>query len=1112
MSGFSRRYTFWIGVAALALSAGWNVSPVAQSPSQGFGEPRRSSPEQQASVGGTPRPADDIDAAVLKAFQWRSIGPLRGGRSIAVSGVKGRPKEAYFGATGGGLWKTTDGGVNWSPVTDGQIKSASVGAVAVSESNPDIVFIGMGESCIRGNIMPGDGVYKSTDAGKTWTHVGFSDSDAISKIRIHPTNPNIVFVAGFGKYGAPSDERGVFKTTDGGKSWKKVLFKDNKTGAADVAIDRRNPNVMFAGLWEAYRLEYQMSSGGPGSGLYKSTDGGETWREITRNQGLPPGLVGKISIGISGADSNRVYALIENENGGLFSSDDAGATWKLANAGRNIRQRAFYYTHVFADPNTKDTVYMLNTSLFRSTDGGKTLANIGNGTHGDHHDFWIDPDDSEHVMDANDGGGAISYNVSNAQRSWSDQDFPTAQMYHVITTKHAPYHVCGAQQDNSTLCVGSNTTFGRGGGGGGGRGNVVDPYQAGGGEPGYIAPDPRDPDVFYSGANNGTFLTRLNRRTGEVREVGPYPRFFSGEPASALVERWQWTYPIIFSPVDPNVLYTSSQHVWRTTNGGQTWDRISGDLTRHDPKTMTESGGPITHDMNSPEVYATVFSLAPGRTDVDVLWAGSDDGVVSVTHDGGKTWANVTPRDMPELGRVSQIDASPFDAGTAYVAVRKPLLNDFSPYIFRTHDFGRTWTKIVNGIPAKDYTHVVRADPVRRGMLYAGTQHGFYVSMDDGDHWRSLSLNLPDTPIHDIWVEGNDIAITAHGRSFYILDDVGPLRQYGNEVTSAADTYLFKPTDAIRSATSSTITYWLKKAPQKMTLDILDGKGQVVRSINGAVPPAEGRGGRGRGDQQDGRGGRSGPQGARSDTGAGAAAGEPGVAAEAGEQDEGGGRGRPPTANMSPGVQRFTWDLQSQPVVSFPGMVLWGATTNGPTVLPGTYQARLTVDGRTLTQSFAVKKHPWRNVSDADLQEQFDLASQIRDKVNEANNAIIQIRRIKRELADRVDKSKSADVKAIADELRKELTAVEEDVYQVRNQSNQDPLNFPIKTNNRLASLLRAVTTGDGKPVGNAVPIFNDLKAELKTETDRLQRTLTTYLPRFNQLAQRLGIEQISEK
>src|SRR5262245_24875376 len=1067
-----KRISFWI-FGLILMTAGWMFGASAQQPAPAA-------------------PAVDpaSEAAFFSSYRWRSIGPDRGGRSIAVSGVKGRPREAYFGATGGGLWKTTNGGGSWTPVTDGQIKSASVGAVAVSESNPDTVYIGMGESCIRGNIMPGDGVYKSTDAGKTWAHVGFGDSDAIAKIRIHPTNPDIVFVASFGKYSTTSDERGVFKTTDGGKTWKKVLFKDNKTGASDISIDRRNPNVMYAGLWEAYRIEYQMSSGGPASGFYKSTDGGETWREITRNPGLPSGLFGKLSVAVSGDDSNRVYALIENDNGGLYSSDDSGATWKLANAGRNIRQRAFYYTHVFADPNNKDTVYMLNTSAFRSIDGGKTLTNIGQGTHGDHHDMWIDPDDSLHVIDGNDGGGAITYNIAATPPVWSGQEFATAQMYHVITTKHAPYHVCGAQQDNSTLCVASNTTFGRGGGGGG-RGNVVPPYEAGGGEPGYIAPDPRDPWVFYSGANNGSFLGRLDRRAGEEREVGPYPRFFSGEPSSALIERWQWTYPIVFSPVDPNILYTSSQRVWKTTNGGQTWDKISPDLTRHDPKTMTESGGPITHDMNSPEVYATVFSLAPGKTDVNVIWTGSDDGVVSVTRDGGKTWATVTPPGMPELGRVSQIDASSFDAGTAYMAVKRPLLNDRSPYLFRTRDYGRTWTKIVNGIAANDYTHVVREDPVRRGMLYAGTQHGVYLSMDDGDHWRSLSLNLPDVPIHDIWVEGNDIAITAHGRSFYILDDVGPLRQYGNEVTSAADVFLFKPTDAIRSATNSTITYWLKKAPQKMTLDILDGRGQVVRSVDGAVPPAERAGGAGRAGEA-GRAGVAGQQAAaapRTDTSAGAAAGEQGAAAEAGNEEEGGGRGRPVTANMSAGVQRFSWNLQSQPVVSFPGMVLWGATQNGPTVLPGSYQARLTVDGKTFTQPFTVKKHPWRDVSDADMQAQYEMASRIRDKVNEANNAVINIRRIKRELADRVDKSKNADVKAIAEELQKELTAVEEDVYQVRNQSNQDPLNFPIKTNNRLASLLRVVQAGDGKPLGNVEPIFNDLQAELKAETDRLQRT-----------------------
>jgi photosystem II stability/assembly factor-like uncharacterized protein len=1095
MIPLSRVRSFLVCAAILALSAGWDVAA------------RRTLAAQ------TPSADAMLDAAMVSAFKWRSVGPDRGGRSIAVSGVKGRPREAYFGAAGGGLWKTTDSGAKWTPVTDGLITSSSVGAVAVSESNPDIVYIGMGEACIRGNIMAGDGVYKSTDAGKTWTNVGFHDSDAISKIRIHPTNPDIVFVADFGRYGKDNDERGVFKTVDGGKSWKKVLFRNAKTGAVDVAIDRKNPSVIYAALWEAYRVEYQMSSGGPGSGFFKSTDGGETWKEITRNPGLPAGMIGKIGIALSAADSNRVYALVENENGGLLVSDDAGATWKMVNTGRNIRQRAFYYTHVFADHQNKDIVYALNTSAFRSVDGGKTFQNIGNGTHGDHHDIWIDPDDPQHVVLGNDGGGAITFNVAaGTQRTWSDQDFPTEQFYHVITTKHVPYHVCGAQQDNSTLCVPStNGIAGRGGQ------RTVEPfYPVGGNEDGYIAPDPKDADVFFSGSNNGSFITRLNRRTGELREVNPYPRFFSGENSASVIERWQWTFPIIFSPVDPNILYTSSQHVWKTTNQGQTWEKISDDLTRHDPKTMQDSGGPITHDMNSPEIYATVFSLAPGKTDVNIIWAGSDDGLVHLTRDGGKNWRNITPKDMPDFGRVSQIDASSSDPATAYIAVKKPLLEDFSPYIFRTHDFGRTWTKIVTGLPANDVTHVVREDPTRRGLLYAGTQHGFYVSLDDGDHWQPLKNGLPDTPVHDIWVEGSDVAIATHGRGFYILDDVAPLRQYGAVVTSATTAYLFKPADATRSVYPAKVTYWLKKMPQKMTLEILDAGGQVVRTFNGA-PPNEGRGRAG----GPGRAGGSGAAGVPGTTAAPGTAPAPGGAAAtttadaeppATDDEEGGGRGRVPTGPTAVGMQHFTWDLQYAPVTPFQGMVLWGATTNGPLALPGTYQAKLTVDGETLTQPITVKKHPLYTISDEDMRAQFELASRIRDKVNEANNAIIQIRRIKTQLKERTDKTNSADAKAIAEQFTKELSAVEEDVYQVRNQSNQDPLNFPIKTNNRLASLLRVVNTGEGRPIGNAEPIFEDLQKELKAETDRLQRALSTYLPRFNTLAQRIGIEPISEK
>ena len=792
-----------------------------------------------------------IDPALLSTYRWRSIGPNRGGRSIAVAGVKGRPREAYFGAVGGGLWKTVDAGNSWSPVTDGLITSSSVGAVAVSDSNPDVLYIGMGESCIRGNILPGDGVYKSNDAGRTWAKIGFANSDAISRIRIHPTNHDIVYVASFGRYGVPSDERGVFKSVDGGKTWKRTLFRDNKTGAVDLSIDRRNPNVIYAALWEAYRIEYQMSSGGPGSGLFKSTDGGDTWTELTRNAGLPAGVVGRIGVSVSGADSNRVYALVENENGGLFVSDDAGTSWKLMNAARSIRQRAFYYTHVTADTANKDTVYLLNTSAFRSTDGGKTLTTIGQGTHGDHHDLWVDPDDPEHVVDGNDGGGAITYNVSSRTRTWSDQDFPTAQFYHVVTTAHVPFHVCGAQQDNSTLCVPSNTGIG------GGRVPPVAPYEAGGGEPGYIAPSPTDPDVFFAGSNNGTFLTRLNRRTGELKEVGAYPRFFSGEPSKDVKERWQWTYPIVFSYVDPNVLYTTSQRVWRSTTGGDTWEAISADLSRHDPKTMLESGGPITYDMNSPEIYGTVFSLAPGKKDINILWAGSDDGLIHITRDHGKTWTNVTPPDMPDLGRVSQIDGSSFDNGTAYVAVKKMLLGDVAPYIFRTRDYGKTWTKVVTGIAASDYVHVIREDTARKGLLYAGTQHGAYVSFDDGDTWMPFKNGLPDTPVSDLWVEDNALAIATHGRSFYVMDNLATLRQFG--LAPLTEVKLFGPAPTIRGQERATIDYYLKAQPKSLTLEFVDAKGQVVRAFTGQPPRPTGQGGAtGGGEPEGGFGG--GPQ------------------------------------------------------------------------------------------------------------------------------------------------------------------------------------------------------------------------------------------------------------
>jgi len=1049
-----------LGAALVLMLAGGAALPVSVARTEAQGAP-------------TPMP----DPAVLGTFKWRSIGPERGGRSLTVSGVKGQPNVGYFGATGGGLWKTNDKGVTWAPVTDGQITSSSVGAVAVSETNPDEVFIGTGEACIRGNIQPGDGVYRSMDAGK---------------IRIHPTNPDIVFVAVFGKYSAPNDERGIYKSTDAGKTWRRVLFRDDKTAGVDLWIDRNHPDVMFAAMWEAFRLEYTMSSGGPGSGLFKSTDGGEHWTEITRNPGLPQsGPDGKIGVTVSGADSNRVYALVENEHGGVFRSDDAGATWKLTFDGRNLRQRAFYYTHITADPHNKDLVYAQDVGTFRSTDGGATFNSYAGS---DSHDFWIDPDDSNHAMYANDGGGQITYNALGTPVTWSNRNYATGQFYHVITTKHVPYHVCGAQQDSSTICVpsntGLNTGFGRGGrgggGGAGGRGGpAADPlantYGAGGAEPGYIATDPKDPDVFFSGGNNGSFLERLNRRTGETREVGPYPREFSGEPSSALVERIQWTFPIIFSPVDPHVLYTGTQHVWKTTDQGETWTRISPDLSRHDPKTMGDSGGPITHDMNSPEVYATVFAIGPSKKDVNVLWAGTDDGYVQVTRDGGKTWKNVTPKDMPDLGRVSIIDASAFDAGTAYVAVKKPLLDDYAPYLFRTHDYGATWTKIVTGIRADDYTHAIREDPNRRGLLYAGTQHGFYISYDDGDHWQSLSLNLPDVQVCDIAVEANDLVISTHGRGFYILDRVGPLRQYTAQVLSS-QAYLFKPDAAIRSAGGGLIQYLLRQPAKALKVEVVDAKGTVVETFDGS----------------------SGGQNADANLAAGGRGGRGGGGR--------GGGGFTPSASMSTGLNSVTWNLRYPNAVSFPGMILWGGGVTGPAAPPGTYTIRMTVDGQTQTQPLVVKRHPLYSATDADLQAQFDLAIQIRDKVSEANQAVIDIRNMKQQIADRLSKSTDPKLKAAGDKLTTNLSAVEADIYQVKNQSGQDPLNFPIKTNNRLASLLSMVGNGDGKPTTNAPIIFQDLSKELKAETDRLEETLLGDLAVFNTEVKRLGLDPVVRK
>jgi photosystem II stability/assembly factor-like uncharacterized protein len=999
--------------------------------------------QAQAAVQAPAADGARIDTALLSGLRWRNIGPNRGGRSIAVAGSAARPLEYYFGATGGGVWKTTDAGTTWRPAGDEHLKSSSVGAVAVAESQPDIVWAGMGEVQLRGNVIQGEGVYKSTDAGKTWTHMGLADTQAIGRIRIHPARPDTVYVAALGHTYGPNKERGVFRTTDGGATWKHVLYRNERSGAVDLCLDPSNPSILYATLWEVFRTPHSLSSGGPGSGLFKSVDGGDTWTELTHNPGLPQGVIGKIGVAPAPGGSGRVFAIVEAENGGIFMSDDGGGNWTKVNDERRFRQRAFYYTRIYADPHDRNVVYVLNTGFYRSADAGKTWRTI-RVPHGDNHDLWIAANEPRRMINGNDGGANVSFNGG---ETWTDQDYPTAQMYHVTTTAHVPYHVCGAQQDNSTACVpvdGNGSAF----------------YDVGGGESGYIASDPRNPDVFFAGSYGG-LLTRYDRRTGATRTVTIWPENPMGHSSKDIRERFQWTFPIVFSPTEPGVLFAASQHLWRTTTEGQSWERVSPDLTRADPSTMGPSGGPITLDQTGVETYATVFTVAPSPREAGTIWTGSDDGVVSVTRDGGRNWARVTPPDLPEFARISLIDASLHAPGTAYVAANRYQRGDRAPYFYRTEDYGRTWKKIVTGIPAGDFARAIREDRERQGLLYAGTEHGFHVSFDNGEHWQALRLNLPVTPVHDIAVTATDVVIATHGRSFFVLESVGVLRQLSPSI-AAAPVHLFTPQAVVRSVSrGAAIDYYLRDGVEKATLEILDVAGRVVRTFTGTPEPAK----------------------------------KPEAAPVEDEP-----RQAEPAVGVKKGMNRFVWDMRHEGPSTFPKMILWAAATRGPRALPGSYSVRLTVGGTVQTQPFQVLPHPLLRVSPDDLREQFRLAAEIRDRVTQANNAVIRIRDLKAQIADRQERAKQPKVTAAAEPLTAALTAVEGEIYQYRNQSSQDPLNYPIKLNNKLAALMGVVDNGDGRPTEQSYAVFKDLSARLDAELARLDALTKTELAAFNKL------------
>ena len=1020
-----------------------------------------------------------LDPALYKAMEWRSIGPYRGGRVTAVAGIPDQPLVYYFGATGGGVWKTEDAGLSWKCVSDGFFRTGSVGAIAVSEWDPNVVYVGMGEAPIRGNVSHGDGMYKSTDSGKTWKHVGLEATSQISRVRIHPRNPDLVYVAALGHIYGPNEERGVFRTSDGGKTWQKILFRDNKTGAIDLIIDPSNLRIIYAALWEAHRTPWGLSSGGPGSGIFKSTDGGDTWLEISRRQGLPQGVLGKIGVCVSPAQPGRVWANVEAEDGGVFRSDDGGETWQKVNEDRRLRQRAWYYSRIYADPVDPHTVYVLNTGFYRSVDGGKTYAAI-RVPHGDNHDLWIDRDDPKRMINSNDGGANVSVDGG---VSWTGQDNqPTAQFYHVAVDDRFPYWVYGAQQDNSTVRIASRTD---------GYGiDRPDWHPVGGGESGFVVPRPGNPDIVYAGSYGG-LITRWDARTEQERIITAWPDNPMGWGAAELKFRFQWTAPILVSRFNPNVLYHAAQVLFKTTNEGQSWEIISPDLTTNDKSKQQSSGGPITQDNTSVEYYCTIFALAESFHDSNILWVGTDDGLVHITRDGGKTWENITPRELPQWSLISMIEPSSFNPGTAYLAVDRHELDDFRPYIYKTSDYGKTWQLIVTGLPRNTFVRVVREDPRRWGLLYAGTETGVFVSFNDGANWQSFQLNLPVVPIHDLVVKDDDLVAATHGRSFWILDDLTPLHQLDEKVASAKF-HLFKPRDAYRlkgmsidapglgknPASGTVIYYYLKEKPKdELSLEFLDSNGHLIRRFSSEAKPEA----------------------------------EPGDAFSRIS-----GRAGQPLPPKEPGMNRFVWNMRYPDAERVPGAILWGGLTAGPVAVLGIYEVKLTCGGESLAQTWEWKKDPRLEISREELEEQFDFLIKIRDKVSEVNRAIIRLRQVRQKIESLAGEIKGLDKsESIIEEGKKiivKLTAIEDVLIQSKSKSSQDPLNYPIKLDNKIAALAGVVANADARPTDQSRELFQELAAKADAEVAKLKVILETEIPALNAMLKGAGIPHIIVK
>jgi photosystem II stability/assembly factor-like uncharacterized protein len=1115
-----------------------------------------------------PSHTSGLDPERWKALRWREVGPYRGGRSAAVAGVAADRSTYYFGGAGGGVWKSTDAGRSWRNVSDGTF-GGSIGAIAVAALDPNVVYAGTGEETVRGNVSEGDGMWKSTDAGKTWKRAGLADSRHITRIRIHPRNPDLVYAAVLGHLFGPSSERGVYRSADGGASWKRVLYVDDQVGAVDLAMDPANPRVLYASTWRVRRTPYSLDSGGPGSGLWKSTDGGDTWTDLSHGTGLPKGTLGIIGVTVSPTDPDNVYAIVEANGGGVFRSRDGGKTWQKTSADHELTQRAWYYDRIFADPSDAESVFVVNVFFLHSKDGGKAFTPIRT-PHGDNHDLWIDPADPRRMIESNDGGANVS---EDGGRTWTPQDNqPTAQIYRVTTDNHFPYRIYGAQQDNSALRIAS-----RGQGQGIGR---RDWEPTAGGESGYILADPRNPDVVYGGSYGG-FLARLNHSTGEVRDVNPWPDNPMGAGAADLEYRFQWNFPIAISPHDPRVLYVGANVLFKSSDEGQSWTAISPDLTRNDKSKQGPSGGPITKDNTSVEYYDTIFTVAESPLAAGVIWVGSDDGLVHLSRDAGAHWEDVTPAGLPAWSQINSIEASPADAGAAYLAATLYKTDDVQPYLYKTADYGRHWTRIDDGIARHHFTRVVRADPARRGLLFAGTQGGAYVSFDDGGHWQPLQLNLPLVPVTDLTIKEGDLIAATEGRGFWVLDDIEPLRELAaDSKLTAAPVHLFtprpgwnldgygeaqvRPGEGQNPPGGVVIDYYLRDAPAAgqppLKIEILDRDGKLIHGYTAAKSAAPAKPTVAAGATASAKSPASGapaasPAGAAPKTSRQAAAAT--IAAEgpgegAAEPDgiaEGEGEGEKPQLGdeieppkepkpaAAQGFNRFVWDMSYRRAKGFPGMVLWARDLIAPQAAPGSYQARLTVGGQSATVRFTIVKDPRVSSTQADLEAQQTFLLGIRDKLDVTHDALRRIRVVRAQIADLGKRLRAAlpdsdhdgggetgaagdaatktaadpyaAVRKAAKELDAKLAAVEEALYQTKSKSVEDALNYPIRLDDKLNGVAAEASIGTFRPTAQAIAVRDQLVAAIDAQLAKLDDLLAHDLPAFNRQSAGAGVQAV---